>query len=378
LFKALPALTFAVGGLLSGVVFASQSRAGVIAWCVLVLTSVTFRVRDRLKKPSPRTLAVIAIALVIASVVVATVAFAAYLAADPSRSTSIQHRWLLWQNLITLISDAPFTGVGFGQLNFAWTLTPMSSRAPDVFDHAHNFLLQWAVEFGLPCAILLAVLLAAALIKAFKQRTELWRAPAFAMITVALIQSTVEFPLWFLHLLLPMAAVLALTTSASAAHRASPHHEQTRDQFRTVRSGFAGLLMLLSIALAVWYWRGATRLTEIYHHTKDPVQATTVAAAASTHPLLGHYGDYAQIMLAGDEATLPMFARTTRVLIDERLLIAWARAYHRAGDSARANYLLARTHEFPSLTHATLEFRPKLDTRPLNVASHPLTAKDFR
>ena len=51
-----------------------------------------------------------------------------------------------------LIRQQPWTGVGFGEFNLAWSLTPFPGRPVAFFDHTHNLPLQLAVELGLPLA----------------------------------------------------------------------------------------------------------------------------------------------------------------------------------------------------------------------------------
>ena len=72
-------------------------------------------------------------------------------------------RAAIWKNTVSLIAAQPWTGVGWGQFNFAWTLTSFPDRPVAFFDHTHNLLLQFAVELGLPAAAVLALLLASAL-----------------------------------------------------------------------------------------------------------------------------------------------------------------------------------------------------------------------
>ena len=59
-------------------------------------------------------------------------------------------RFGIWANTLTLIAQQPWLGVGFGNFNFAWTLTPFPGRPTAFFDHTHNLPLQLAVELGLP------------------------------------------------------------------------------------------------------------------------------------------------------------------------------------------------------------------------------------
>jgi O-antigen ligase len=64
-------------------------------------------------------------------------------------------RFGIWTNTLALIAQQPWFGVGFGNFNFAWTLTPFPHRPVAFFDHRHNLPQQFAVELGLPLAALL-------------------------------------------------------------------------------------------------------------------------------------------------------------------------------------------------------------------------------
>ena len=70
-------------------------------------------------------------------------------------------RFGIWANTLELIRQQPWTGVGFGEFNLAWTLTPFPGRPVAFFDHTHNLPLQLAVELGLPLAGLVLALLVA-------------------------------------------------------------------------------------------------------------------------------------------------------------------------------------------------------------------------
>ena len=79
-------------------------------------------------------------------------------------------RFGIWANTWSLIQQQPWAGVGFGEFNFAWTLTAFPGRPTAFFDHTHNLPLQLAVELGLPLAAAVMALLLWAL----------WRAAATA------------------------------------------------------------------------------------------------------------------------------------------------------------------------------------------------------
>ena len=84
-------------------------------------------------------------------------------------------RFGIWSNTVDLIRAQPWAGVGFGEFNFAWTLTAFPGRPVAFFDHTHNLPLQLAVELGLPMALGVMALLLWALWQA-GQRS--WRARA--------------------------------------------------------------------------------------------------------------------------------------------------------------------------------------------------------
>ena len=75
-------------------------------------------------------------------------------------------RTAIWSNTWALIKAHPWAGVGYGEFNLAWTLTPFPHRPTELFDHSHNLLLQFAVELGLPLTLLVTGLLGWALVAA--------------------------------------------------------------------------------------------------------------------------------------------------------------------------------------------------------------------
>jgi len=80
-----------------------------------------------------------------------------------SEAESPNSRLNIWFDTLVLIARHPWLGVGFGEFNFAWSLTPFPHRPTAFFDHTHDLPLQLAVELGLPLATLVCVLMLAAL-----------------------------------------------------------------------------------------------------------------------------------------------------------------------------------------------------------------------
>ena len=125
-------------------------------------------------------------------------------------------RFGIWANTLALIRMHPWVGVGFGEFNFAWTLTPFPGRPIAFFDHAHNLPLHLATELGLPLAALVLALLGWALWCAWQagrqggdERATHLRA-AFVMVLMVLVHSLLEYPLWYAYFLLPAAFALGL------------------------------------------------------------------------------------------------------------------------------------------------------------------------
>jgi O-antigen ligase len=331
--------------------------------------------------------------LITAIIAIVVAAMAALMLTDHTRTgpfDSMLQRLSLWRDVIALIKTAPWSGVGFAQLNFAWTLTPFAQRAPDVFDHAHALPLQLAVEFGLPLATLILGLLAVALINGFVNRDagrdSAMRYLQLGMLGVILTHSMVEYPLWFAYFLLPSALLLSMLSMRSATSTTSQSREtdtatqRTNSSINITKRRFnffiATTLALIIVAGIVWAWRGYQNVTKIYQSANEPVRAMSLAQTARRHWLYGYYGDYAAIILAGNDAAPELFVRPTRATLDENLLVAWARSLARTGDNAKAEYISARARELP--WHPQFEKLPARQIAPANAASAPLSSADFR
>ena len=108
-------------------------------------------------------------------------------------------RRALWTNVLYLIAQKPWTGWGWGELDYAHyvTLFP-GTRFCVLLDNAHNLPLHLAVELGLPVAVL-----ATAAVLAWVARARPWRESdparqlAWGVLAIIGLHSMVEFPLWY-------------------------------------------------------------------------------------------------------------------------------------------------------------------------------------
>jgi O-antigen ligase len=313
--------------------------------------------------------------------VVAAVALAWFAEAIFTRNTAnaaLAQRLALWRDVIAIVLQHPWFGVGWGRLNFAWTLTALPTRASDVFDHAHSLPLHLAAELGLPIVIMVLIALWLMLWRARAALKTHEGATAALMLATVLLHSLFEHPLWFSYFLLPAAFLLAWLVAA--AHGASADKRETQvgdaaarkfDLTRVVAA--AALIALLSMIYAV---REYQKAVDIHRAVGQPAALARAIERAQASALFGHFGDYAAIMLAGDTASPALFARPIQHVLDERLLAAYARMLARSGDIERAAYVVARAREFPP--DSAFNNLPSLPASAPKSGVTSLNADDFR
>ena len=363
------ALWLAVSLPLLATLFATGSRVGVLSLLLIVGVAL---LRSRRVRQWPR-----AMWLAVGLMALMLLWFAASAFTRATAEPALAQRLALWLDVWTLIQQSPWIGVGWGQLNFAWTLTPLPSRAPDVFDHAHSLPLNLAAELGLPLALSVLALLALTLWRARRALHSRDGATALLMLATILLHSLFEYPLWFAYFLLPSAFLLAWVVSSAAADETGDAGTESRaptKRWMIAGSSMATLVAVGCIAASVYAWNEYRKITAIYGQTANADALRVAVSDARKSPLYGQFGDYAAIMLAGDRAAFSWFARPIRQVLDERLLTAYAQALMRAGEMNKAAYVVARAREFPPQP----VFAELPVIVPSTAASAPLTSRDFR
>ena len=260
-------------------------------------------------------------------------------------------RFAIWSDTLGLIARHPWLGVGWGEFNFAWTLTPFPHRPVAFFDHTHNLPLQFAVELGLPLAGLLLALLGWALWRAFvagrdgadSALASSLRA-AFLIVLMMALHSQLEYPLWYAHFLLPTAFAFGLCLGAerpaAPVRRAPP-----REPAGTRPLWLGAAMLLLGGGAAVYDY---LRVVVIFAPSEQAAPLADRIAEGQRSWLFGHHGDYAAVTTptGGQVPVLSEFERAPHYLLDSRLMMAWARALEAAGDGQRARHLARRLKEF--------------------------------
>lgn len=191
-------------------------------------------------------------------------------------------RLILWHNVLTLISERPWTGWGWGELSYAHYMhstTYPGARFVEILDNAHNLPLHLAVELGIPAAVLIcgAFLCMVLMARPWRERDP-DRIMAWALLAVIVLHSLLEYPLWFGPFQLVFGLCLGLLWPGRPGG-ASLH--------RTVSRACAAALCV-AVAYAGWdyirisqiYLPREERLSAYQDHTLDKVQGSWLFANA--------------------------------------------------------------------------------------------------
>jgi O-antigen ligase len=253
-------------------------------------------------------------------------------------------RFAIWRDTLALIRAQPWTGVGWGEFNFAWTLTPSPQRPVAFFDHTHSLPLQLMVELGLPLAALVLGLLLWALRRgarnAWTTPGQLGTAQRSAMVMVAMIglHSLLEYPLWYSYFLLPAAWAWGFALHAEAAAPAEPA--------RAASPWLAGAAIAV-VAGAVLSVLDYVRVVQIFEPSAKAAPLPQRIAEGQRSWFFAHHADYAAVT-SGTPLADPAhaFDRATHYLLDTRLMMAWARQLAAQGRLDEARHIAERLREF--------------------------------
>ena len=248
-------------------------------------------------------------------------------------------------NALELVKRNPWFGVGWGEFNLAWTMTPFPNRPIAFFDHTHNVLMQLAVELGLPVTLLIIALLSWGLWRALaatlnsRGNEAVMRSSALMMVLAIGLHSMLEYPLWYAYFLLP--AAFAIGLGAKVDDEARNHRKAGAPALAV-----AGALMLAGTVYAAWEYQ---RVVSIYAPSAGDAPLAQRIAVGQHTVFFSSLADYAgATSLPEGPESLAATRRTSHNLIDARLMKEWAEHLHEAGDDDRARYVVQRLKEFRS------------------------------
>lgn len=262
-------------------------------------------------------------------------------------------RFKIWADTLALIRQNPWTGVGWGEFNLAWTLSEFPSRPVAFFDHTHNVLLQWAVELGVPMALLLAALCTWGVWVLWwpgREDTDAVVPAAATMVSMAGLHSLLEYPLWYSYFLLPCAFVWGLGLAARARVKAVSVVPASARRDESPPTGWVHLVLCGAMVLgALWAAIDYQWAANIYAPRAGAGPLDERIQHGQKRLWFGYQADYADV--TGPEADEPSrppqaFRRTLHNLVDARLMIAYARSLAEHGQVDQARYVVQRLKEF--------------------------------
>ena len=257
-------------------------------------------------------------------------------------------RFRIWADALHLIAAHPWTGVGWGNFNFAWSLTPFPNRHTAFFDHTHNLPLQLAVELGLPMAVLICGLLLWALWQAWQRAMAAAPANSAAgrcvvmMLVLIGLHSMLEYPLWYAYFLLPTAFVWGFALGLPPAVR-----EAVNRPDRHRRHWILATAAATCVAGAVFSVFDYLRVAEIFAARPGAAPLEQRIEAGKRSVFFAHHAHYAAATVSDSPGQeMASFDIASHHLLDTRLMMAWAKGFAELGDLDRARYLADRLREF--------------------------------
>ncbi|MFO1339526.1 MAG: Wzy polymerase domain-containing protein [Burkholderiaceae bacterium] len=255
-------------------------------------------------------------------------------------------RYGIWSNTWDLIKAQPWTGVGFGEFNFAWTLSAFPGRPTAFFDHTHNLPLQLLVELGAPLGLLVLLLLLGALLQSARRSWQVegeagaGARAAFMVVLMIGLHSLFEYPLWYAYFLLP-----AAWAWGHALRSTRPAIDWGLGPGRVswgLRLG--GAALIAGAAFAVFdYWK----VVVIYAPSDDAAPLAERIEHGQGSLFFSNQADYAAATTTEPPSqAMAAFDSATHVLLDTRLMMDWAQALAESGHRDKASYLAARLREF--------------------------------
>ena len=310
-------------------------------------------------------------------------------------------RFGIWSDTLALIAQHPWFGVGWGEFNLAWSLTPFPHRPGAFFDHTHNLLLQWVVELGVPLALLVSALMSWAMWRSWctsrpstgapdPERSRLLRS-AWMMVLLVVWHSLLEYPLWYAYFLLPAAFAWGLCLGADAPRQTRRGSEPAARPVRAspVRQGVTAQGVALLTAALTLAAGGLASVIDylpvaaIFEPADDAPPLADRIAAGRRSWLFSHHADYAAATTSqSPDDVLRAMDGAKHFLLDTRLMMAWANALAEVGDVERARHVAARLREFHNAASkgffAPCDDKPDAATEPPFQCMAPSRALDYR
>ena len=173
-------------------------------------------------------------------------------------------RLTLWSNVLQLIAQKPWLGWGWGELDYAHFITLYSGpRFCDILDNAHNLPLHLAVELGVPAAVLICGGFSWWVLrqKPWAER-DAARQMAWAVMSIILLHSMLEYPLWYGPFQMAFAlCVILLWRRKPLLGAENSSNEASNQPLAQYLYASAALILIALVSYAAWDYR---RISQIY------------------------------------------------------------------------------------------------------------------
>lgn len=188
-------------------------------------------------------------------------------------------RLSLWANVLELIAQRPWTGWGWGELDYAHFVTPFrSERFCALLSNAHNLPLHLAVELGAPAALLAC---AAALWAVLQARpwaeTDPDRLFAWGLLLAIGLHSLLEYPWWYGPFQVSVALALWILWRPPAFPSGTLLIRHSRVLLRAPLVGLLGLVLLVAgdyLRASQIYLPATQRLGAYRNDTREQIRTS--------------------------------------------------------------------------------------------------------
>lgn len=203
-------------------------------------------------------------------------------------------RLILWRNVLTLISERPWTGWGWGELSFAHYMHSglyPGARFVEILDNAHNLPLHLAAELGVPAAALICGGFLWLVISARPWRErDPFRIMAWGLLGVIVLHSLLEYPLWYGPFQLVFGLCLGILWPA-----AGRPGDEARRRGRAMTLACVSVLVAV-IGYAAWDY---IRVSQIYLPREErlPIYQNDTLAHAQNSWLFANQAIFAELTL---------------------------------------------------------------------------------
>lgn len=213
-----------------------------------------------------------------------------------SQDLGCSSRKILWSNVLELIAEKPWTGWGWGELDYAhYAHLYRGERFCAILDNAHNLPMHMAVELGVPFAVLVSAATVWAMVRARPWReTDPARQLAWGVVAMIALHSLVEYPLWYG----PFLGALGLCIFVLWPDRFSPvAPAQRKSGIVQALHKFVAIVIIAVVGYSAFDYHRISQLYLMPEERSERYRNDTLRKASSTW-IFQHQVEFAELTLS--------------------------------------------------------------------------------